>query len=157
MVFHTSFINGIIQYKNLPRHMFGNLQSKQFPPYFFISFIGSAFLTASTAYIAGFQSPMQVLSALSTASVQRGDAIQIVSMAASSLGTLLNLVYVGPKSTKVMFDRHKLEKANAPVPPEMNTTFAWLHGVSSLLNLGLVITCAANSLWVGSQWTALLK
>ncbi|PWZ53349.1 Transmembrane protein 205 [Zea mays] len=30
----ATFIGGIIMFKNLPRHMFGNLQSKMFPAYF---------------------------------------------------------------------------------------------------------------------------
>lgn len=33
--FYTTFVSGIIQFKNLPKLVFGNLQSKQFPPYFF--------------------------------------------------------------------------------------------------------------------------
>ena len=31
---YTSFIAGIVMYKTLPRHTFGNLQSKLFPTYF---------------------------------------------------------------------------------------------------------------------------
>ncbi|KAJ3116561.1 hypothetical protein HDU96_009350 [Phlyctochytrium bullatum] len=139
MVFHTSFITGIIQYKNLPRHMFGNLQSA----------IGSGVLTLTTALVAGIRGPAALISAGASS-----DAVQVWMMAGSCVGALLNLAVVGPWSTRVMFDRHKLEKAGAPVPPEMNKKFGYLHGVSSLLNLGLVIACFSNSLWVGARWAS---
>ncbi|KAJ3099607.1 hypothetical protein HDU97_002914 [Phlyctochytrium planicorne] len=74
-------------------------------------------------------------------------------MAASSISSALNLFVVGPWSTSIMFERHKLEKAGKPVPKEINTRFGILHGVSSLLNLVVVAASVTNSLWVGQQWT----
>lgn len=42
--FYTTFVSGIIQFKTLPKLVFGNLQSKQFPPYFFIQSALSLYL-----------------------------------------------------------------------------------------------------------------
>ncbi|KAI9337022.1 hypothetical protein DFJ73DRAFT_849593 [Zopfochytrium polystomum] len=147
MTIHTSFVTGIIQFKALPRLMFGNLQSKQFPIYFAISSLGSLYLTYSTARIGGIPIA-EAFSKLRT----NDDALQVVLMGASAVGAFLNWFIIGPKSTRVMFERHRLEKAGEPVPSAMNKQFGRLHGISSLLNLGLVLTCISHSLWVGKKW-----
>jgi hypothetical protein len=54
--FYTTFISGPIQFKTLPKLVFGNLQSKQFPPYFFLQSALSLYLWWS----AGSVSPLLV-------------------------------------------------------------------------------------------------
>ncbi|XP_062183525.1 uncharacterized protein LOC133887553 isoform X1 [Phragmites australis] len=46
----ASFIGGIIMLKNLPRHQFGNLQSKMFPAYFTLISACAAISVAAFAY-----------------------------------------------------------------------------------------------------------
>ncbi|ONM33372.1 Transmembrane protein 205 [Zea mays] len=47
----ATFIGGIIMFKNLPRHMFGNLQSKMFPAYFTLISACAAISVAAFAYL----------------------------------------------------------------------------------------------------------
>ena len=61
-----------------------------------------------------------------------------VSLAVSFVSTLLNLLYLEPTSTKVMFDRYQLEddgKKDSDEYSEKARSFGKLHGMSSLANL----------------------
>jgi len=66
---------------------------------------------------------------------------QFIIMAFGFLVNLINMVYVGPKSTSVMFARHKLERKKSLTPQEtdevqkLSRKFSSLHGLSSTLNL----------------------
>ena len=60
------------------------------------------------------------------------------SLAIAFAATLLNLVYLEPKSTSVMFDRYRLEDEGKRDSEEYKTkakSFGMLHGMSSLANL----------------------
>ncbi|KAG0448928.1 hypothetical protein HPP92_027566 [Vanilla planifolia] len=52
----VTFIGGIIMFKNLPRHQFGNLQSKMFPAFFTLVSVTAAASVAAFAYIHPWQS-----------------------------------------------------------------------------------------------------
>lgn len=136
----VSFVAGIIMFKNLPRHVFGRLQAKLFPAYFLFS----AILVALSMFSA---------SAL-------GWSFQSLSII---LGVILtNLVYFEPQTTKVMFERHVVERklgtghevgiikpkdakiANDPELKRLSKKFGMLHGVSTLMNLA--------ALGVGCYW-----
>ena len=89
-----------IQYYNLPRKVFGDLQSKQFPAFFTLQTVTSAMLFASywacTPHRLAFQTSKFDLS---NARVFNGYLVSI--MLASAIG---NLVYAGPKATgKLIF------------------------------------------------------
>lgn len=61
-----------------------------------------------------------------------------VSLAISFVTTLLNLLYLEPTSTKVMFDRYSLEddgKRDSEEYSQKAKAFGKLHGMSSLANL----------------------
>ena len=61
-----------------------------------------------------------------------------VSLGISFVSTLLNLLYLEPTSTKVMFDRYQLEddgKKDSDEYSEKAKSFGKLHGMSSLANL----------------------
>lgn len=61
-----------------------------------------------------------------------------VSLAIAFFTTLLNLLYLEPKSTRVMFDRYTLEDDGKRDSDEYNKlakSFGKLHGMSSLANL----------------------
>ncbi|KAG6436037.1 hypothetical protein SASPL_100918 [Salvia splendens] len=47
----VTFIGGIIMFKNLPRHQFGNLQSKMFPAYFSMVGVCCAVAVGSFGYL----------------------------------------------------------------------------------------------------------
>jgi hypothetical protein len=61
-----------------------------------------------------------------------------VSLAVAFVTTLLNLLYLEPKSTAVMFDRYQLEDEGKREGEEYKMkakSFGKLHGMSSLANL----------------------
>ena len=61
-----------------------------------------------------------------------------VSLGVAFIATLLNLLYLEPTSTRVMFDRYKLEddgKKTSDEYSEKAKAFGKLHGMSSLANL----------------------
>uniref|UniRef100_A0A7S4ATM5 TMEM205-like domain-containing protein n=1 Tax=Pseudo-nitzschia australis TaxID=44445 RepID=A0A7S4ATM5_9STRA len=146
----VSFIAGIVMFKTLPRHVFGRLQSKLFPAYFVFS-AGAIVVAIATS------------SALTKSREEASSTNNIpYSLIAILACTLLNLLYFEPATTKVMFQRHAVEKrlgtgheigkirpddpkkANDPQLKALSKTFGMLHGVSTLLNLG--------SLGFGCAW-----
>lgn len=125
-VVYTTFVAGITMFKNLPRRVFGTLQSKLFPLYFRLC-------SATVA--------MQILTLTAMPDVL-GKTSE-VSLAVAFFATLLNLLYLEPKSTRVMFDRYALEdegRRESEEYKEKAKAFGMLHGVSSLTNL--VALCA---------------
>ena len=134
----VSFVAGIVMFKNLPRHVFGRLQSKLFPAYFLFS-TGAIVISIGT-------------SGRITATTDTKNTIPY-SLIIILACTLLNLLYFEPATTKVMYKRHAVEKrlgtgheigkirpddpvkANDPQLKELSKTFGMLHGISTLLNL----------------------
>lgn len=120
-VVYTTFVAGITMFKNLPRRVFGKIQSKLFPLYFRVCsvMVGVQILTLTAM--------PDILSKTSE-----------VSLAIAFFTTLLNLLYLEPKSTQVMFDRYSLEddgKRESEEYSKLAKTFGKLHGMSSLANL----------------------
>ena len=161
-----SFIAGVQSYRVLPRPQFSALQSALFPIYFSmqtalpvalaLTFPGSTHgtqispTTSTTSWavshtpggLVGVLEPMNRLAVLAP-------------LATIFVTSLVNLVYIGPTTTKVMRDRKHQEtrdgKKSYDNPPhtaemqELNRRFATMHGVSSLLNM---VGCVAT-VWYG--------
>ena len=127
----VSFVAGLVMFKNLPRHVFGRLQSRLFPAYFQFSALTVAVAIFSSGAL-GWSSGWLV-------------AVQ---------GTvLLNLLFLEPATTRIMYRRHAVEKrlgtgheigqlkpndptkANDPELRALSKQFGILHGMSSLMNL----------------------
>lgn len=76
-----------------------------------------------------------------------------------TISSLTNLLYIGPKTTQIMLNRHRLEETskrdfNDENPSEemkaLNRQFGIAHGLSSSLNLfGFVLPSVFVCLWVG--------
>lgn len=127
-------------FQNLPRHTFGRLQSKLFPAYFLYSAI-MVVLATSSAFALGW-------------------GIQTLTMIFITI--LINLLYLEPQTTSVMFQRHVVERrlgtgqevgllkpkdptiANDPELKRLSKQFGLLHGLSTLMNLA--------ALGVGCYW-----
>merc|ERR1712113_1232316 len=65
---------------------------------------------------------------------------------------LINIFYLEPQSTRVMFERYELENAGKKDSDEYKLAakkFGPLHGMSSLANLGALIFTLAHSWWLG--------
>jgi len=147
-----SFFGGVIAYKALPRHQFGALQHKTFPVYFVISIALSTSLLST--WILKHPNVLVYLARPNVADVAQVYALGIVLLSQAS-----NYFVVGPLTSKIMFQRQKLEKEegktyNEPgVSAEMkalNRKFGSLHGISSLANLFAIIALGFHGLYIGN-------
>ncbi|KAL7526597.1 hypothetical protein ACHAWF_001839 [Thalassiosira exigua] len=136
----VSFVAGLVMFRNLPRHVFGRLQARLFPAYFLFSAVA-------------------VVVAIASASALEWDATPLYAVL---ITILVNLVYLEPETTRVMFERHAVErrlgtghevgqlkpkdpeKANDPELKRLSKKFGALHGMSTLMNLA--------ALGVGCWW-----
>lgn len=70
------------------------------------------------------------------------------------LGSVANYV-VEPLGSKVLFERYALENSSGPKDKEkiksLKSKFGAFHGVSSLLNLVVLVAIAAHGYWLSSQ------
>jgi len=148
----VTFFGGVIAYKSLPRQMFGTLQHKTFPIYFALS-IG---LSSGLLGVWTWTHP-DTLTHIYRPYV--ADVAQAYVLAVVVLSQASNYFVVGPLTSKVMLQRHKLEKEegktyNEPgVSAEMkalNKKFGSLHGISSLANLTAVLALGFHGLWIGN-------
>ncbi|KAF8528076.1 hypothetical protein BU17DRAFT_38494 [Hysterangium stoloniferum] len=148
----VSFFGGVIAHRALPRQQFGALQHRTFPVFFRTSEVLSSVLL--------------VLWTLSHPDVvpnwhdpTNADVAQAYVLATVLLAQGANDWVVGPLTSKTMFERQRLEKAEGKnyndegVSNEMkalNRRFGSLHGVSYLLTLGSVFALAFHGLWLGN-------
>ncbi|PKI70282.1 transmembrane protein 205 [Punica granatum] len=152
----VTFIGGIIMFKNLPRHMFGNLQSKMFPAYFALVGACCAVSLASFGYLHPWKSASTT------------EKYQLGFLASSFAFDLANLLVFTPMTIQMMKQRHKIEReANigeeigwsknqeaAKVNPElaaMNKKFGMIHGLSSLANIMSFGSLAMHSWYLAGK------
>ncbi|CAL1696343.1 unnamed protein product [Somion occarium] len=100
----VTFIGGVIAFKALPRQQFGALQHRTFPIYFALSISLSSLLLG--LWTKGHPSVLEHLK-----NPQVADVTQAYALAAVILSQAANQFIVGPLTSKTMFQRHKLEKA----------------------------------------------
>ncbi|XP_038988452.1 transmembrane protein 205-like [Phoenix dactylifera] len=152
----VTFIGGIIMFKNLPRHQFGNLQSKMFPAYFMAVSVCAAISVAAFAYLHPWKS------ASSLERYQLGFLL-------SSLGfNLSNLFVFTPMTIEMMMRRHKVERElgigeevgwsknmevakSNPKLAAMNKKFGMIHGLSSLANIMAFGSLAMHSWYLAGK------
>lgn len=145
----TTFVAGIVMFKNLPRQTFGKLQAKLFPIYFIILSSSSlvAFATLAAATPGG---------AAAVASSFSGRALL-----AAAVGSLANALWLEPAATEVMFSRYAIENkypggATKSAEDAARTTalgkrFGALHGGSSLFNLASLCAMVAYAWRLAGQ------
>uniref|UniRef100_A0A7N0ZW43 TMEM205-like domain-containing protein n=1 Tax=Kalanchoe fedtschenkoi TaxID=63787 RepID=A0A7N0ZW43_KALFE len=136
----VTFIGGIIMFKHLPRHQFGNLQSKMFPAYFTLVGVCCAISVAAFAY----SHPYKTASAV--------EKYQLGFLLSAFAFSLTNLAVFTPMTIEMMKQRHKVERENKigeevgrsknlevakkdPKLAAMNKKFGMIHGLSSLSNI----------------------
>jgi len=152
----VTFIGGIIMFKNLPRHQFGNLQSKMFPAYF--SMVGVCCGTSVACF--GYLHPWK-----SSSTVEK---YQLVFLLSALFFNLSNLFVFTPMTVGMMKERHKIEreenigeevgwsknKETAKVNPKlaaMNKKFGMIHGLSSLANIFSFGSLALHSWYLAGK------
>ncbi|KAJ7298860.1 hypothetical protein O6H91_18G075800 [Diphasiastrum complanatum] len=154
----VTFIGGIIMFRHMPRHQFGNLQSKLFPVYFRLVAVCAAACVASFATLHPWSSATS------------RERMQIVSLVLSLTSTLLNLIIFEPLTIKIMKERHKVEREESigsevgvsknleaakrnPQLAKINKKFGKVHGLSSLSNLLSFGGFAIHSWYLASRLT----
>ncbi|KAM1449758.1 hypothetical protein EV1_008358 [Malus domestica] len=152
----VTFIGGIIMFKNLPRHQFGNLQSKMFPAYF--TMVGICLAVSAGSF--GYLHPW------SSSSVT--DKYQLGFLLSSFAFNLTNLFVFTPMTIEMMKQRHKVEREQnigeevggsknvqvAKVNPKlaaMNKKFGMIHGLSSLANILAFGSLAMHSWYLAGK------
>lgn len=145
-------ISGVIMYRNMPRPSFGEIQAKLLPQYFKLT-------TGLSALMLGIH--VKLASSLHKSYHGCCDSTYVLSylLTSMTLSSLANLVYIGPKTTEVMFARHKLEASEekphdhpnaSDKMKDLNKQFSRLHGISSGLNMfGLLLPGIFIALWTG--------
>lgn len=137
-VFYTTFIAGITMFKNLPRKTFGRLQSKLFPKYFMLSAVA---ILLQLITVKGLSASVPLVKATKALGVAFGM-------------TLINLFYLEPTSTKVMFDRYELEEKEGGKDSDeykkLAASFGKFHGMSSLTNLIALCGAVAHAFFLAS-------
>ncbi|KAK8521867.1 hypothetical protein V6N13_021945 [Hibiscus sabdariffa] len=136
----VTFIGGIVMFKHLPRHQFGNLQSKMFPAYF--SLVGVCCAVAAAAF--GYVHPWK--------SATTAEKYQLGFLVSAFAFSLINLFVFTPMTIEMMKLRHQVEREEKigdevggsknqeaaktnPRLAAMNKRFGMIHGLSSLSNL----------------------
>ncbi|ORX39056.1 hypothetical protein BD324DRAFT_618376 [Kockovaella imperatae] len=127
-------------YKTLPRQIFGTLQARLTPLYFsFQTLTTSTLLLTHLWFHPGLISSPRVPPHWT--SCEEGH--QGLFIVGSLTANLINWIIVGPWTTSVMFERHRLERLegkeyDAENPSEamtrVNKRFSTLHGISSALD-----------------------
>ncbi|KAL2510496.1 Late [Abeliophyllum distichum] len=152
----VTFIGGIIMFKNLPRHQFGNLQSKMFPAYF--SMVGVCCAVAVGAF--GYLHPWKTSAA--------AEKYQLGFLLSAFAFNLSNLVVFTPMTIEMMKERHKIEREaeigdeigstknkevakKNPKLAAMNKKFGMIHGLSSLSNIISFGSLAMHSWYLASK------
>jgi hypothetical protein len=156
---HQSNIqSGVRTFQSLPRQTFGTLQARLTPFYFSTSTILTSTLLLTHLYFHPSLISAPTVKPHWHSSEEGRQGLLIV---AGLVPQLLNLIWFGPQATKVMFERHRLEKlegkeyndANvSPFPFELNNLnradvqpsaamdqankqFGFLHSVTAALDL----------------------
>ena len=158
----VSFVAGLVMFKNLPRHVFGRLQAALFPRYFQYSvlFIGCTLIN-DLALESKVWTTSSSWTGLSIAQRYNLSVILVI--------LLLNLLVFEPRTTRVMYQRHKVEirlgtgheigqlkpsdpaKANDPELVALTKKFGALHGISTSLNLIAICLGTWHICWIAAK------
>jgi hypothetical protein len=116
---YTTFVLGLALFKSVDRRTFGKVQSVLFPIYFLLQ--TCTILLAALTCFPPFHTPFHKT------------LLMIPGGCAA-----MNMLLIGPSTSRVMFKRHQMEDREETEKPEYNALkkrFGMLHGISSLLNL----------------------
>ncbi|KAL8527242.1 hypothetical protein ACS0TY_005211 [Phlomoides rotata] len=152
----TQFFGCILCQRNLPRHQFGNLQSKMFPAYF--SMVGVCCAVAVGSF--GYLHPWKTSGAT--------EKYQLGFLLAAFAFNLSNLIIFTPMTIEMMKQRHKIEREENigeevgwtknkevakknPKLAAMNKKFGMIHGLSSLANIFSFGSLAIHSWYLAGK------
>ncbi|CAI5521938.1 unnamed protein product [Closterium sp. Naga37s-1] len=167
----VTFFAGVIMFRHLPRHTFGSIQGRLFPAYFRLMALSSALsalalkLTLNPAAAAAAGEAAGEAAGSGAGGLQQ---VQLLLLLAALSAALLNLLLFEPITTKIMRERHRIEK-EAGIGQEVglsrnrevartnkelaavNRRFGMWHGMSSLSNLVALCSLGANAWFLAQQ------
>jgi hypothetical protein len=148
---HPPLQAGYRTYKTLPRQTFGTLQSRLTPLYFSFTTLSTATLLLTHLWFhpSLISSPTVKPHWLTSEEGRQG-----LCILAALVPQAINWLFVGPKTTEVMFERHRLERLESKEYDEPNVSGSGdmqglalcndERGLGSLRSLGIV--CIASHL-----------
>ncbi|KAF8069605.1 Tmem205 [Scenedesmus sp. PABB004] len=129
----NSFFVGLTMFKNMPRQMFGRVQSKLFPAFFALT-TGANLVLLGGLWLGGLAA---------------APPNAVATLGGCALASAANWLVIEPKTTAVMFERYMIENKAAKGPDDeaaikaLYKRFGALHGASSVLNLGVLAATVA--------------
>ncbi|KAF1948969.1 hypothetical protein CC80DRAFT_520820 [Byssothecium circinans] len=140
-----SFISGIIAFRVLPRPQFSTLQKHTFPAYFLLQTVTPALMILTYPSFTTRLNPLSPSPPLSPVGTSGHDKLALTLIATMLTTGVVNMLYVGPQTTRVMERRKHQETMDGKKSYDkgehseemkrLNREFGVLHGVSSLVNL----------------------
>lgn len=133
---YFTFIQAPLLFKTLSRQLFGEVQSRLFPVYYWINYTCGAFLviTFHLLHPLSHYAPM--------------DCVKITVLCLMLLFSLVQGFWIGPRTGRIRLEIQVLRQefsqtsGNTPDPGklgELTRAFGWAHMVSSLVNLFVII------------------
>jgi len=147
-------VSGYRAFRTLPRQTFGTLQAQLSPLYFSFSTIATSVLLLTHLW---FHPDLISSPAIEPHWATSTEGQQGLLILSALVPQLANWLYLGPKATEVMFERHRLERLEGkeydePNPTEamakINSKFSIYHGITSGLNMVAIASLAGLGLAV---------
>jgi hypothetical protein len=140
---YFTLVQAPVLFKALPRPLFGEVQSKLFPPYYLISYICGTLLVIT----------YHLLHPLKNYVPQ--DCVRITALCLMLLFSLVQGLWIGPKVGNLRSERQTAEetyqKTNSPADQDRVATlsqeFGKAHGISSLINLAVILSGLVYSIY----------
>lgn len=140
---YFTLVQAPVLFKTLPRVLFGEVQSKLFPPYYFISYVCGTLMVVT----------YHILHPLKNYVPQ--DCVRMTALCLMLLFSLFQGLWIGPKVANLRLERQTAEetfqKTNNPVDQEkvnaLAKEFGKDHGISSLVNLVVILSGLVYSIY----------
>ena len=126
---YFTFIQAPVLFKTLPRDVFGLVQSKLFPPFYYISYACGTLLIVTYPFI----HPLRPH--------DPQDCVKITALYLMLLFSIAQGMWIGPKAAQLRLDRMAAEEAkDTPKAEILRREFGKTHGISSLINLLVILS-----------------
>ncbi|KAL1739059.1 hypothetical protein HDZ31DRAFT_69338 [Schizophyllum fasciatum] len=148
MTIWQPFFGATIAHRALTKPQFAALQHKTWPVYFQLSTV----LSASCIYLLYRNDPNVFDSLLS---LRAGGLLSVGSLLAVFLGQSTNWLVLGPMTSRILYERDRLESGEKKSPETAKEVkaimkrFLWVHGISSIANLFAFFAVVAHALYIG--------
>ncbi len=126
---YFTFIQAPVLFKTLPRDLFGLVQSKLFPPFYYISYTCGLVMIVTYHFLHPIKPN------------DPQDCVKITALYLMLLFSLAQGMWIGPKTAQLRVDRIAAAEAKNTVQAEsLSKEFGKAHGISSLINLLVILS-----------------